>query len=579
MLYPQMNAYRTIYDMNGFWRFKADIDVIGEKEQWHTGVPGDREIAVPASWNEQYDDLMYFMGTGWYQKEFELPLDGGDKTYWLRVGSANYYTKVWVNGHYAGHNEGAHLPFEFDITSYLNVQDKNTVVISVDAAIGKDRLPPGDVEDEMIVGFKGQYPNNYYDFFPYGGIQRPVQIIVKPRTHIAKLMVRTDVNEANTAGSVHYQVHLNEQAPGNVRIVCDGQVIESAVDRKGMAEGIISVSNAQLWSPASPNLYEFTVQYVEQGEVKDKYSQQIGIRRIEIKGNQLLLNGEPVFLRGVGMHEDFPVLGKGLSHAVIAKDISLIKWLGGNSLRTTHYPYSEEFLQHTDKEGILVIGESPFVGFVKSHYKDSAIIDKAAKVLTRMVERDCCHPSIIAWSLANEPDSLDEGAGPFFKTLYDTVKGLDSSRPITFVNCVDPDKDTAMQHMDFVSLNRYYGWYEQAGRLDEGCEVLDKALDRCHERFGKPIIITEYGADAMAGVHTNPPELFSEEYQAEMLTRQYRIIKDKPYSIGAHVWALADFKTSQTPSRVVVNRKGMFTRERQPKLSAHRVKQLWDEEK
>ncbi len=578
MLYPQMNEHRSIYSLDGFWKFRADEQRIGEQENWQQSIPYDREIAVPASWNEQCNDLMYFFGTGWYEKQFTAPKLEEGQALWIRIGSANYYSKVWVNGQLVGENEGAHLPFQFEISQFVKPGKLNTFTVSVNADILPDRLPPGAVEDEMIVGFKGQYPNNYYDFFPYAGIQRPVQLLVLPKAHIAKVVSEPSFTEKT--GYANIRVELSEAINGEIQVSFDaGKQLKLTV-KDGIASGQAVIEQVKLWSPEQPHLYTFELALYPEGskEAADSYTLETGIRTAEVSGDKFLLNGQPIFLRGAGMHEDFPVIGKGLNHAVIVKDLGLMKWLGSNSLRTTHYPYSEEFLNFADRNGILVIGESPFVGFVKSHYKSEAMEKLAKKGLARMVDRDYNHPSIIAWSLANEPDSKDEGAGPFFKKLYDSVRALDPARPITFVNCVDTDIDTAMEHMDFVSLNRYHGWYEQAGQLDEGCKVLDEALDRCYRRFKKPVIITEFGADAIAGVHTDPAELFSEEYQADMITRQYEIIRSKPYAMGAHVWALCDFKTSQTPSRVVVNRKGLFTRERYPKLAAHRVKEQWAKE-
>jgi beta-glucuronidase len=182
---------------------------------------------------------------------------------------------------------------------------------------------------------------------------------------------------------------------------------------------------------------------------------------------------------------------------------------------------------------------------------------------------------VIAWSLANEGDTFVPSADGFYKGMYDHAKSLDASRPVTIVNCLDVKGDVALQHYDFVSINRYYGWYELPGLLDEACDNLDAQLEQCYTKFRKPVMITEFGADAIAGMHMDPPELFSEEYQAEMITRQYEIIRSKPYTIGAHVWALSDFKTSQSSKRVILNRKGLFTRERQPKLAAHRIREQW----
>src|SRR5690625_514200 len=191
MLYPQMNAQRDLVSLDGFWKFASDPNNNGHEQGWGKGIPNEREIAVPASWNEQQQDLMHFFNTGWYEKTIRIPKSFQSKRIWLRVGAANYLSKVWINGEYVGEHEGAHLPFEFDISQYLELERDNKIVISVDAQIKKDRLPPGDVEDEQIIGFKGQFPNNYYDFFPYGGINRSVQLYTTSAIHLEDVELDT----------------------------------------------------------------------------------------------------------------------------------------------------------------------------------------------------------------------------------------------------------------------------------------------------------------------------------------------------------------------------------------------------
>lgn len=574
MLRVQSNSKRNLLNLDGFWDFAMDMTNSGEQKNWHLGIPHEKKIAIPASWNEQYQDLMYFFETGWYEKEVELPDDFQSKLIFIRIGAANYLTKVWINGEFVGEHEGAHLPFEFNITEFIDFGTKNKIVVSVDARIEALRLPPGKVEDEMIVGFKGQYPNNYYDFFPYGGIDRPVYLYTVDKTYISDIEIATSISVAN--GIVSYKIFLNSNFTGNVHLhISSARSVELDVVDASLIQGNFIIENARFWSPEDPYLYSLKISLTKDDKLIDTYYQDFGVRTIKIDGNKLLLNGKPIFLKGFGMHEDFAVLGKGMSHAVIVKDFNLLKWIGANSMRTSHYPYSEEFLDYADREGILVIGETPFVGFVKSHYTNKDILTKATRVINEMITRDRNHPSVIAWSLANEGDTGVPEADSFYKNLYDYAKSLDDSRPITITNCIDVKRDVALKHYDFVSINRYHGWYEQAGRLDLGCEVLDKSLDICYETFKKPVLIAEFGADAVAGMHIDPPELFSEEYQAEMVTRQYMIIESKPYTIGAHIWAFADFKTSQTPSRVLTNRKGLFTRDRQPKLAAHKVKEIW----
>ncbi|MEH7113074.1 beta-glucuronidase [Neobacillus niacini] len=579
MLYPQTNQLRNEISLDGFWKFAKDERNEGDSKGWQHSIPSDREIAVPASWNEQYQDLVHFFHTGWYEKEVIIPHIYKNHQIIVRVGAANYYSRVWFNGNLVGEHEGGHLPFSIDITEFIDWDGPNKIIISVDVRIKPDSLPAGEVENEHIIqknGFKGQFPRNYYDFFPYGGISRPVSLVVLPKTHIEDVTVVTDIIN-NSTGQVDFNLTLNQPFTGLVSVMIEKEVEEFNLSNQTSVNGRLTIKDAKFWSMDHPHLYPLTIGLSEEGEKIDQYVLKVGIRTIAIDGDQLLLNGEPIFLRGVGLHEDFAVLGKGMHPAIIVKDMNLLNWLGGNSLRTSHYPYSDEFLNYADKNGILVIGETPFVGFVESHY-NSTIEEKAHRVISEMILRDKNHPSIIAWSLANEGNTFVPQADGFYKSLYDHAKSLDQGRPITIVNCLDVEGDVALKHFDFVCINRYYGWYTQPGLLDEACEILNNQLDLCHELFGKPVMVTEFGADAVAGMHMDPPELFSEEYQAEMITRQYEIIRSKAYTIGAHIWVLSDFKTSQNAKRVILNRKGLFTRERQPKLAAHEIKKVWNRE-
>jgi beta-glucuronidase len=191
-----------------------------------------------------------------------------------------------------------------------------------------------------------------------------------------------------------------------------------------------------------------------------------------------------------------------------------------------------------------------------------------------MIARDKNHPSVIAWSLANEPHSTPQ-ARPFFEELYRQAKTLDPTRPVSLVSFLG-NNEQAFEFCDLVCLNRYLGWYSQGGNLDLALEMLSDELDTLYEKFGKPIILTEFGADALAGHHAQPPEMFSEEYQADMIVRYIELLRQKPYVVGEHVWNLCDFKTSQGITRAgALNYKGVFTRDRRPKLAAHRLRDLW----
>jgi beta-glucuronidase len=192
-----------------------------------------------------------------------------------------------------------------------------------------------------------------------------------------------------------------------------------------------------------------------------------------------------------------------------------------------------------------------------------------------LVARDKNHPSVIMWSLANEPHSRLPEAKPFFRNLYDLCKSLDPTRPVTVVSHVGVSEES-FEFLDLMCLNRYYGWYSESGQLDLGVSRLAEEIDAMHEKFRKPLIMTEFGADGIPGYHAQPPEMFSEEYQVEFLTRYLELFKTRPFVVGEHIWNLCDFKTGQAVQRMGgMNLKGVLTRDRRPKFAAHRLRQLW----
>jgi beta-glucuronidase len=268
-------------------------------------------------------------------------------------------------------------------------------------------------------------------------------------------------------------------------------------------------------------------------------------------------------------------VGRGLLPALIVKDYALMDWIGANSFRTTHYPYSEEMMNLADRLGFLVIDETPAVGLFFAEEGLERRLELCRQYTQELIARDKNHPSVIAWSLANEPHSHRPAAGPFFRNLYDLARSLDATRPITVVTTVGMHEE-AFEFVDFMCLNRYYAWYSEPGQLDLGCERLSAELDALYERYHKPLALTEFGADTVAGCHAEPPEMFSEEFQAEMLARYIQVLRSKPFVIGEHVWNLCDFKTGQMVRRFGgFNLKGVFTRDRRPKMAAHRLRQIW----
>lgn len=575
MLYPQTNPLRQAVDLSGIWDFCHDPQGIGEGEGWMHELPASRPIAVPASWNDQYLDLHDYLGIAWHQTAFDLPWGWEGKKICLRFGSVNYLAAVWVNGQLAGEHEGGHLPFELDISQFVRPH-KNRIVVRVDGSLAPDRVPPGNVPPNPGDVFANQnYPAASFDFFPYCGIHRPVWITARHPTGIDDLQVTTTIDGA--AGEVGVQVRC-----GAVDAVARFQVggygalaVAEAAVAGGGAAAELTVPAARLWEPGAPNLYALQVEILQHGTLIDQYTLPIGIRTIAVAGDQLLLNGKPIVLKGFGRHEDFPIVGRGLLPPVIIKDYTLLEWIGANSFRTSHYPYSEEMLMLADRLGFLVIAETPAVGLFFAEGGLARRLELCRQYTQELIARDRNHPSVIMWSLANEPHSRPAVSRSFFADLYHLAKSLDATRPVTLVSYKGLPEES-FEFLDVVCLNRYLGWYSEMGQLELGLRRLSEELDALHAAYPKPLILAEFGADAVPGLHTMPPEMFSEEYQAEFIRGYVELLDSKPYVAGQHVWNLCDFKTAQAVHRVGgMNYKGVFTRDRRPKLAAHKLRALW----
>ena len=575
MLYPRTNEFRQVFDLSGFWDLRFDAEDRGEAAGWCDGFPGGRPVAVPASWNDQFAEGRDFLGPAWYRASFTLPDAWRERPAFLRFDSVNYIAKVWLNGKLLGSHEGGHLPFQWDAAGDIR-QGENTLVVRVDGRLAADRVPPGNVQAEPPDTFGNiLYPPSAFDFFPYCGLQRPVQVCSVPRGGIEDISADTRVK--GNGGSVRTRVACGNPA-STIRVKLSGfgfQDVQEARASGGIWESEIRIPGPELWAPGNPALYSLTVEQLEGGKTVDRYAMSVGVRTVTVDGDALLLNGAPVYLKGFGRHEDFPVAGRGLVPPVIIKDYSLMEWVGANSFRTTHYPYSEQMMDLADRLGFLVIDETPAVGLFFQEEGLERRLELCRGFVRELIDRDKNHPSVIAWSLANEPHSRRPAARDFFHDLYETAKALDPSRPVTVVSYLGVD-EKAFEFCDLVCLNRYPGWYTDSGRIDEGCAKLSTELDQLHAAYPKPIILTEFGADCIAGCHALEPEMFSEEYQAKVLECTIKVLRTKQYVVGEHVWNLCDFKTSQEVKRFGgMNLKGIFTRDRKPKMAAYVLQRLW----
>ncbi len=573
MLYPKSNAYRQVVDLAGMWDFclPAPGDAADRTQGFQDGTP----LAVPASWNDQLMLERDELGPAWYQTRFARPWGFAERRVFLRFGAVNYLAEVWLNGERLGEHEGGNMAFEFEVTGKLRA-DENVLVVRVDGGLAPDRVPPGNLpRGGGMSAFRSNYPNTNYDFFPFTGIHRPVLLYAIPPAAILDVRVNTAIEGQD--GIVKVRVKHNA-ASGLIRLTlarAGAQQVGEAPLGAGEAEAVLRVPDAALWGPGHPNLYDLRVELVDGGQVSDTVDLRVGIRTIAVQGGQLLLNGEPIYLTGFGRHEDFPVVGRGLLPAVIVRDYELMKWVGANSFRTSHYPYSELMMDLADELGFLVIDETSAVGLFFEDEGQPRRLELCKQFTRELIERDYNHPCVIGWSLANEPHTGGASATAFFKELVDLAKSLDASRPVTLVSMAGVQEE-AFEFCDLVCINRYFGWYIHSGRIEEGAAALSQDLDALYARFGKPILVSEFGADALPGHHATPPEMFSEEYQAELILQSIAVMRSKPFVIGEHVWNLCDFKTSQGVIRAnSMNYKGVFTRDRRPKLAAHRLRELW----
>lgn len=404
LLYPQQNGFRNLTDISGIWQFQLDPDEKGEAHGWFKALPSPRPIAVPCSWNDLFDDARDYLGLAWYLTSVWVPSGWRGQRVFLRVGSANYAAKVWVNGTMVAEHLGGHLPFVAEVSSALSWDRQNVIAISIENKQLPERVPPGPgPAGGGVAGVLGGYPETTYDFFPYAGLHRQVWLYSVPAAaHIDDITVATTIDGGT--GVVNVKVATPGPYAGAGRIRIGG--IETALKfRAGSAEATLRVPSARLWSPRDPHLYPLTVTLTDGERVIDSYALDIGIRTVAVAGDRLLLNGEPIKLTGFGKHEDFPLSGRAVNLPMWIRDYELLKWVGANSYRASHYPYAEEAMQLADKLGVLVINEIPAVGlnFEDPEELTAQRLAQCRQQLRELIARDKNHPSTIMWNVANEP--------------------------------------------------------------------------------------------------------------------------------------------------------------------------------
>lgn len=592
MLYPKTTLTRRRISMDGMWKFHLDERSVGENEGWIDGIPGEEMIPVPASFQDFYTekDIREYTGDFWYETDFFVPGEWEGREILLRFGAATHRASVYVNGILITEHEGGFLPFSAKVTTVVRYDSYNKVVVKVNNELNCTNLPCGETIT-LPNGKKMSKP--YFDFFNYAGLQRSVYLLALPGESIVDFDLDYAIHGKNA--EVSYQIRTNgEHAVQLALFDAKGH----CVAQKDGKEGVLYVENARLWQVRNAYLYRLRIRIMDGEELIDEYEQEIGIRTVKVEGTDILLNGEPVYLRGFGKHEDSDIVGRGFNIGIMKRDFELMKWIGANSFRTSHYPYSEEIYQMADREGFLIIDEVPAVGMFQSLMnfmeastgKQTAFFEKETtpvllkahlRAIEEMITRDKNHPSVIAWSLLNEPETTNEAAVPYFKEVFDLANKLDmQKRPRTFALIMNslPDTCKCYQFSDIIALNRYYGWYMKGGyEISVAEELFRKEMNAWKEKkLNKPFIFTEYGADTLASEHKLPSVMWSQEYQDEYLKMTHEVFDSYDFIKGEQIWNFADFQTTEGIMRVNGNKKGVFTRQRQPKDIAYKLKERWE---
>ncbi|XP_058802682.1 beta-glucuronidase-like [Phymastichus coffea] len=591
LLYPRESESREVKSLDGFWDFAlppSDDAHKGHREKWFASrlskVAEVMKMPVPSSYNDITTSrvLRDHVGPVWYERSFFVPASWRSKRVFVRFGSVNYLAEVWLNGKFIVRHEIGHLPFEAEITSTALYGEENRVTVAVDNTLVQTSVPQGSVVNASTDNGTVKLQTYTFDFFNYAGIHRPVLLHTKPDVFVEDITVSTGLDSA--VGVLKYSVviagHSHENPFCQVNLLDKDSEHVVAGPLVG-TEGTIKLASPRLWWPRFMStetgyMYNLEVKVVGPNVTEpDIYRLPVGIRSLKWTNASFLINDKPIYFRGFGRHEDSAIRGRGLDLVTTARDYELLKWVGANSYRTSHYPYSDEVLDHADKMGFMIIDECPSAN---TDNFSTTLLKKHKQALSELIRRDKNRPSVVMWSIANEPRTQLPNAGGYFKKIAHHTKTLDPTRPITTSLNREVAEDKAGAYVDVISFNRYNGWYQNTGRLDMITNRVVKEAQSWHAKYEKPVLMSEYGADTMPGLHELPEYVWSEEYQMETMSRHFEAfdkLRAQGFFVGEFIWNFADFKTSQKYHRVDGNKKGIFTRDRQPKMAAHHVRKRY----
>ncbi len=555
---------RPAQSLNGTWNFTIDPydtglradwnrlthrDANGRPLPWDYDYDGGEPVPVPSCWNVLQPEYRYYEGSAWYAREFTYRPEARDERVFLRIGAANYDTKIYLNEAFLGNHYGGSTPFCVELTGSL--REHNVLQVCVNNARTTDRVPMRNT-----------------DWFNYGGIYRDVALYRVPATFIKRFKIYLAPDDSYRR--IRAEVTLDgPAAAGTLRL----ELPELGVSREiaiSAGQGNLEFEAApELWSPDHPKLYTVRAEYGN-----DAIELRVGFRRIAVRGREILLNGAPVFLRGVCVHEDDVNFGKLADEADLQRRFADAKELGCNFLRLAHYPHTERASQIADELGFLLWEEIPVYWAID--FENPATFQDAQNQLLELIRRDENRASVIIWSVGNE-NAATAPRLSFMSRLAETAREADPSRLVSAACLVNEKKikieDPLADCLDVIGLNEYYGWYKP--------DFAELAQLGRNSDPGKPVIITETGADALDGYHDDASVLFTEEHMAEVYRNQVEFVKATDYIKGMTPWLLYDFQTPRRMNRYQrgINRKGLIALDKKTRKAAFYVLQAFYRQK
>ena len=560
---------RSVLSLNGDWHYIVDPYDNG-LGSGRSGYPMDEEvpagsnklqeysfaksptIKVPGDWNTQKDSLLYYEGGFWYERHFQYQPHVGHRAF-LDIGAANYRSRVWVNGQLLCTHEGGFTQFDCEATQAVKAGE-NSVVIFVDST----RIADG-------------VPTLKTDWWNYGGLTRDVSLVTVPQSFIDDFDLHLD---RATRSKIEGYVHV-EGAQQGTRVLVDLPEAKLHADGVTDASGRVAVNLAarglSLWSPENPRLYRVVL---KSGD--DTLTDEMGFRTIETSGSEILLNGKPIVLHGVCIHAEAPYRsGRANNDQDVATLLGWVKELGANYVRLAHYPHDQRMTRLADKMGILVWSEVPVYWAVEFERED--VFAKSQQQLHEEILRDRDKASVILWSIANETPN-NPTRTTFLTRSANFVHQEDPTRLVTAALLVRGDSKTKYiddplgNALDVIGFNEYVGWYEGTPETADSIEW--------KVAFDKPLITSEFGGGAKAGMHGANDTRWSEEYQAEIYRHQITMLNKIPQLRGVTPWILMDFRS---PVRNLpgiqdgYNRKGLISDQGQKKAAFYVLQKAYKE--